>query len=97
MQYEINIQGDMVYVEVTAFYGGRAAKVWGPWEDCYPEEPAEIEYDILAIEVEDEDGEITELTGQAAIDYACEQYGDDLCDKVYAEHVEYLRDLASDY
>lgn len=97
MEYEINMNGDMVYVEVTYFYGGFAAKTWGRPEDRYPEEPAEIEYEISAIEVEDEDGNVTELTGKAAEDYASENYGDDLCDKVYAEHLEALRDEADDY
>lgn len=97
MQYEINMNGDMVYVEVTYFCGGQAAKTWGRPEDCYPEEPAEIEFDVLAVEVEEDDGEITTYEGKAAEDYAAEQYGDDLCDKVYAEHLEALRDEAEDY
>ncbi len=96
MQYEINIGGDMFYVEVTRFCGGRPAKTWGPWEDCYPEEPAEIEFDVLAVDVEDEDGEIITLEGDAAVDYA-QKVMETLDDKVYAEHVEYLRDRACDY
>ena len=96
MQYEINIGGDMFYVEVTRFYGGLPAKTWGPWENCYPEEPAEIEFDVLAVDVESEHGEITTLEGEAAQDYASNIMGD-LESSVICEHIEHLRDMANDY
>jgi hypothetical protein len=96
MQHEININGDMYTVEVTYFAGGRPAKTWGIPEDCYPEEPAEIEFDVLAVDVEDEYGNITTLEGEAAKEYA-QKVIDDLECKVMEEHTEYLRDQAEDY
>lgn len=53
MEYEFD---DIIYdyedneyevrIVVTGFHSGYAGRYDGPWEDCYPDEPPEVEFDV---------------------------------------------------
>lgn len=42
--YTVNILDQEIEVEVTYFYGGCPAKINALPEDCYPEEPPEVDW-----------------------------------------------------
>lgn len=47
MKFDTKVAGIPCQCEVTSYSAGTPARVTGPWEDCYPEEPAEFEFRIL--------------------------------------------------
>lgn len=53
---ETEINGVTCTINVTHYYTGAEAKLYGEPEDCAPEEPEEIEYSLL-----DESGREIEL------------------------------------
>jgi hypothetical protein len=56
------------------YYPGNPGRTTGPWEDCYPPEPAEVEYDAVVGGVELTDAEITTLFGSdLALVTECEE------------------------
>lgn len=56
MIFTINIDSYEFTVEITDYSKGYPSKTWGAWEDCYPEEPEEIEFTVLSVLDTDEDG-----------------------------------------
>lgn len=36
-------------IGVTSYTGAIEGRITGPWEDCYPGEPAEIEFEVLKL------------------------------------------------
>ena len=95
MQYEVQANGSFFTVEVTRFYAGRPARTWGAWENCYPEEYPEIEFDVISAVVYDEDDNEIELTGKEAQSVADDC--DELEDAVMSAHQEAIRESAYDY
>jgi hypothetical protein len=50
MEIFINHEGDCYRIDSYNYRHGRPAKIFGPPENCYPEEPAEIEDVSVSIE-----------------------------------------------
>lgn len=44
---DTHVQGIPCQARITYYAGGRPARTYGPPERCYPEEPEELDYDIL--------------------------------------------------
>lgn len=77
------------FVEVTYYSAGRPAKTWALPEDCYPEEPEEIEFDVVKITLTDEDGNVTDVT--KGVDVS--EYSDYIEEKL----LEQIREDKDDY
>ncbi|WP_236175948.1 hypothetical protein [Pseudomonas pseudonitroreducens] len=61
MTYTISIEQYELTVEITDYSPGRAGKYSGPWEDCYPDEPEELEFEVVSGLVYDEDNNVEDL------------------------------------
>lgn len=82
----------LVTLEVTRFYAGCHAKVNALPEDCYPAEDPEVEFDVLSVLTEYEDGTDIEMTGDEAKDFA-EKYREELERKAIAEIMDGLAEV----
>lgn len=69
MIFTINIDNFEFTVQITDYSKGYPAKTWGAWEDCYPEEPEEIEFTVLSVLDTDEDGNEKVVDNIVAEDY----------------------------
>lgn len=95
----MDIQFSMIGLDFKAeveFFPGVPGRTWGPPEDCYPDEGAEV--DILSLSVNDADAtflldsdlqvQIEELAMEAAIKAYCSALEDHKID-AYIDQMEY--------
>lgn len=82
MDVSFNVDGVFVTAEISSFSRSRAAQVWGPPENCYPAEPAEVSIAHVWVELPTKDG------GTATVDIAAEAAFESFMDKVYAKALE---------
>jgi len=78
MTYTVSIEQYELQVEVTDYSPGRAGKYSGPWEDCYPDEPEELEFEVVSGLVYDEGGNAKDLGRNGCASVA----------ELYAEEIE---------
>ena len=45
-EFESHVAGIPCIVRVTSYHAGRPARLWGRFEDCYPEEYPEAEVEV---------------------------------------------------
>lgn len=67
--FEVYIGYIAVLVENANLYGGSPARLFGHPDDMEPEDPPELEYDVVSVDLGD--GE-TLLLGDSASEYICE-------------------------
>lgn len=67
---------------ITHYSASSPAKTWGRVEDCYPEEPEEIEFDVDSVFVYDENGDLVEILDKAEKEAIISDYVDRIEDKI---------------
>ena len=77
-----------ITVKVTGFHKGRPERTWGAWEDCYPEEPEEIEFDVVSVVECSEDGSKNTLDKSFADEYL-EELEQLLLDEIHSMERDY--------
>lgn len=48
MQLDITYNGEIVPIHISSYSHGSAARTYGPPENCYPEEPPEMEWEPIS-------------------------------------------------
>ena len=85
------------FVEVTHYSAGRPAKIWALPEDCYPEEPEEIEFDVVKITLTDEDGNVTDVTKDIDVSDYSDYLEEKLLEQIREDKEEADFDSGDDY
>ena len=88
--YEIELDSYIFYVRITHYSRGYPAKTWALPEDCYPEEPEELEWEVDSVVELDEDGNESEV--QVDIAEYSEWIEEKLLDLIHEEQEEDCRD-----
>jgi len=70
----LNFRGVDIEVDITSYYEGDPGRISGPPEDCYPPEPAEVEFEITC-----------ELAGLA--DILMEEYYEGIEEMILEEYI----------
>lgn len=91
MSRTVCIEQYTLEVEITSYTPGRSGVFSGPPEHCYPDEPEELEFEVVSGVIEDEDGNEEDLgrNGCAAV---AEQYAEEIEQKL----MDQLADEADD-
>ena len=74
---QIEMDEYLLQVEVTDYTPGDPGRTYGAWEDCYPPEPEEIEFEVTSGWRFDDDGGEFELTKEE-----CAQVASDHCELI---------------
>jgi len=45
--FDSRVSGIPCKIKVLSYYAGRPARLYGAWEDCYPEEDEEFEFEVF--------------------------------------------------
>lgn len=77
---------------ITYYSAGRPAKTWALPEDCYPEEPEELEFDVDSVFAYNENGDLVEILDKAEKGAIISEYVDRIEDKI----LEDIREDAED-
>lgn len=67
---------------ITHYSAGSPAKTWALPEDCYPEEPEELEFDADSVFVYDENGDLVEILDKGEKEAIISEYVDRIEDKI---------------
>ena len=78
---------------ITYYSAGCPAKTWALPEDCYPEEPEELEFDVDSVFVYDDDeGDLVEILDKGEKDSIIGDY----VDRIESKILEEIREEAED-
>ncbi|WP_440466915.1 hypothetical protein ACKI1H_27195 [Pseudomonas sp. YH-1] len=77
MTYTVSIEQYELTVKVTDYSPGRPGRFSGPWEDCYPDEPEELEFEVVSGLVYDEEGNAEDL-GRNGCASVSEMYAEEI-------------------
>lgn len=77
MTYTVSIKQFELNVEVIDYSPGRPGRYSGPWEDCYPDEPEEVEFEVVSGLVYDEEGNAEDL-GRNGCASVAEMFAEDI-------------------
>lgn len=81
MSRTVCIEHYTLEVEITCFTAGRRGVYSGPPEHCYPDEPPEMEFEVVSGVTEDEDGN-EEILGRNGCAAVAEQYAEEIEQKL---------------
>ena len=97
-QWNVGDDEEEVTVNVTSYTPGTPGKYHGPWEDSYPDEPAECEYEVLRADGSEyknlSESEVETLDREALM-HADEAHAEGDCDGPEPDYFNF--DKESDY
>ena len=70
---------------ITYYSAGLPAKTWALPEDCYPEEPEELEFDVDYVFVYDSEENLAEIIDKQEKEAIISEYADRIEDKILEE------------
>lgn len=76
---QIEMDEYVLEVEVTDYTPGDPGRTYGAWEDCYPPEPEEIEFEVISGQRFEDD---------VAVDLTKEE-----CQQVASDHCELIEEI----
>lgn len=77
MTYTISVDQYELQVKVINYSPGQEGKYSGPWENCYPAEPEEVEFEVISGQIYDEEGNAEDL-GRNGCASVAEMYAEDI-------------------
>lgn len=100
MTYTVSIEQYELTVKITDYSPGRPGRFSGPWEDCYPDEPEEVEFEVVSGLVYDEEGNAEDL-GRNGCASVAEMFAEEiearLLDRIREDRYDDDYDRGDDY